>query len=143
MQKSFEELVTKHVYTFTATNGVAYGDGWFIDLVGYAMNQNGSGAKLVLMYVFGITADSTIDSDLYDPSMTYALRKLLLKRSCERVSKWLWNKDEHDFRRLSEKEFLKIKQELMQAIKRTDIPREKIKIITRPPKRWFHWRKRD
>lgn len=144
MQRSFGELCPKDKYTFMATVGIIYGDGWFVDLTAYVRNSKEASRKIILVYTSGITADSTIDSSLYDSSMTHAFSKLLLVRNGKKVSKWLWEKDGGAyFRRLSEREFIDCRKKLMQSVKQTELPREKIRSVTRPRVGIFHWRSRN
>lgn len=144
MQRSFDQLVPKEKYPFMATTGVAYGDGWFVNLTVYTTSPKEANSKIALLYVGGITADSTIDSDLYDPSMTYATDKLLLIRNGDNILKWFWEKDKDSgFRRLSEGEFTRHGRELMKSVRQTELPREKIRSVVRPQLDIFYWRPRN
>lgn len=141
MQKTFEELVPKGKYIFIATTGIAHGDGWFVTLTAYVANPDETNKNIALQYESGITADSTIDSSLYDASMTYATERLVLIKIGRRFSKWFWEKDETRYRRLSKKEFSEKAKELMKLIRNAELPCEKIKSLFKPPS--LYWRLRD
>lgn len=139
--KNLDELVPQSEYPHMATSGAAYGDGWFINIVAYTKDSKNPNKNLVIECTMGTTADSTIDSSLYDSSMTHVNNQLVLLRKGRSILGW-FNEEGNGFKQLSEKTLAKKMKEIWNLIINADLPREKPLSFFRPAKP-FHWRGRD